>query len=591
MERSAVASPDAAVPTQPPDSAEWLGCILDALEHPLRPGRRWSHGFEPEALNPIVARLAENLQEVMLSDPIDRSASGEIQDAAMGVVHGLARMDNRGLRRAFPHLLAVAKGLSSGAADRSLNFALSMAARELDALDGDAGRCELRQRCVTALKDSISSRQLKVSAALAAFGRDDSSPLECLAKRYPGAIQTLDRGAGSITVEWPTSANQAPCKTVLRVPGCPPDGSIDQLRRQDAAIRLLDRFGEAPLHLKRKLWTFRPPEISTDGHDIHLGRLKVATVTPGGWVVDPDSVIHAKEALQPYNPDTSVPRAWMSRAREWPSTPFPSPRPREPLAMRGERPLRLVIQLAPDKATLSAAVAQRLRYPAEAVHIQADRFGGHRILGGAELLRNVGTGGPIKVELAGHGGRHARSDECLLSDYTAKALAERLALLMRRLRLDVPIQAVNLTACSLESPVFTRSFAAEFLAAAHDLGALSPCATVTAYAAPLAFKNDERTGEKLTSRETFIGHRASPAHAPGMTLIYTRDPVSGAILRQDKYAETDREFHPIDERRLVHWPRSPVEEIVTPPPEVVEHSTDYPVTAMPHPLSIGRWRT
>ncbi len=362
-------------------------------------------------------------------------------------------------------------------------------------------------------------------------------PLPLIAERRPDAIQRLDRETGTISLSLRAIDEGGWSRTVLQVPPCPAGASLSQRQRQDEAIVLLDRFCFLPLADGRPLLDHAPPRISTDGVEIRLGFLPLVRWDGRAWITDSTNLSHARELLR-----SSDARMTARVVREWPRSPYPLPD--EPRQVGHGGRLRLVVQLEDDPTTAEDASARVLRHPLSTVLIQADAFGGHRVVYGEAHLRGGLYRRQVKMELGGHGRREAGSDQPELSGYTSEGLAARLHALLDKLRFPLRIDQVNLTACALESPVFSRSFAAEFLTAAHERGLLLPEATVTAYASPIAFGLDRATGEKMQSRATLLAGRPE-VHAPGQTIVYKRDRASGQVLCRDKYAGVDGGFRPL----------------------------------------------
>jgi hypothetical protein len=366
-------------------------------------------------------------------------------------------------------------------------------------------------------------------------------PFPQIAKRHPEAIQRLDRAAGTITVVFRAIDDSGWARTVFEVPPCPPGASIVQRQRQDAAIALLDDFADAAFKSGHTLLSLATPRLGTDGREIRAGRLPLARLNGRGWETESDNVAHALKVLT-----GGVAHRTALAVRDWPEPPYPLPR--EPRQVRSAGRLRLIVQLEEDLITAQDAASRVLRHPSSTVLIQADPFGGHRVVYGAAHLSDGLYRRQVKVELGGHGGRREWSDEMALSGYTSEALAARLGDLLDRMRFPLRIDQVNLTACALESLVFPRSFAAEFLMAAHERRLLQPDATVTAYANDIKLNIRRDTGEKALSRATFLADLPE-IHAPGKTFVYKRDPMSGEVLCCDKYAQSG--FHPIDAQPAV----------------------------------------
>lgn len=376
-------------------------------------------------------------------------------------------------------------------------------------------------------------------------------PMPRLSASRPKATQTLDREHGVIAVRFSSDSEARPKRSILRFLPCPPGSSEVHLREQDAAIDLLDRFADARFGDLDCLWRLVPPELSTDGCVIRLGRLPVATVTPSGWVRDDRNVAHARAALDPGELEAAD-----RRVQEWRRAPFKLPE--ETPRLKQDSALRLVVQLSPELDLLTYAAAQRVTYPDDCVLIQANRHGVCRVIEGRHLLHDWRKGHPIKVEFFGHGGRLGTGDRPSLNGYTPETLAERLAQVMTSLKLQARVHAITLISCALASPAFPGHFAADFLIAARQRHLLRPTARVTAYTERVGMVVDRQTGRFLSHRLSVLPGGELLERAPGKTLIYKLDPSSGQVLWGDKYADAkdplnvdvdpdvDVVFHPID---------------------------------------------
>lgn len=509
----------------PPLPDERLGAILDALRAPLT-GDQFPP-MPPSRCQRARDDVARAWTEILIDERNPPGVSAAIDLAATSLCAGLADLNDSFIQEAHTLLGQAAVGLAAGMAEKVFALGLQRLATALNEADDLAPRRVLRSACSTAIETSMRTRRLDASAALVTFGRNDSRPLPLLHRHWPDARQRLDREAGVIRLSFPKSGQREPFETVLRFPPCPLSAPGRQALAQDAAIARLDRFLDGRVRRDdSKMSDWAAPEISLVGDEIRIGRLPVATLTPNGERFSRNARSHALEVLEPARWRTPPVQGWSRPA-------FPLRRMKRPGPH--DRQLRLVVQLEEDAITTRDAAAQKVRYPGQTILVQADRSGGHRILGGAPRPRHWLPDLTIKVELHGHAGRLGNSDELALSGYSAQALAERLAQVLDHLNCPTPVDAVNLTTCALASPVFPRDFAAEFLADAHRRQLLQPHATVTAYEDPISFDVDEHTGEKLRSRWTHFGKQPGEAHLPGKTWIYTRDPGSGDIRRRDKY--------------------------------------------------------
>ena len=349
-------------------------------------------------------------------------------------------------------------------------------------------------------------------------------PLPVLRSLMPEVRQHLNRRIGKVTL----SSRDQPLLLVLHLPPLAFPTDIEQRRRQDAHLALLDAFSvtvladEAPL--SRQLL---PPLITLTDEQFLMGTQAVVQRQPdGSWAFDADAVEVARHVYGPEGAvrpdDTSLPD-WQTPSRG---------RPRDTAAGARSDRMRLYLQMQDDPVMHTVGLALTRTHPDEVVWVQCHPTGAFRVIRGQSLLDNAAADARIKLIVSGHGHTSLHTRERLLSGRTARDLADELKRLIPRLRPQpLPkVERISLLSCALETPVAQRSFGREFAAAARGLGAAGM--ETTLYAQTLVV--DTHSGHLLKATQQ---HDEAPLRqgAAGTTWVFRSDPVTGVTTVRDKF--------------------------------------------------------
>ena len=359
---------------------------------------------------------------------------------------------------------------------------------------------------------------------------DDANPLSRLAAFMPLARQTIDRTAGTITIEWPLAKSGRQAATTLQFKRADAGGEADIRARQDIDIRTLDTFIVGAFMPYDALPVNAAPAlIRIDGDQLMAGRAVVAERKAGVWTTRREKLLEVQHALNPTlspGPFPSVDE-WAFHADGYV--------PRSHGDGVNSR-LLLILQMEPGEDGQGYAVQSIIDHPDDAVWIQVDPHGEHRVRSGGHLLERATDKTPIKLEVVGHGRNDLRTRAQTLAGYSSTELADRLASLQQDLRLRAKVERVALISCRLETPGVLHSFGADFLKEADRKGLTADSATIVSYGEVLLTPGLE---DDLLSRSTqqFPGAPVLE-HQPGVTWISRKDPLTGAIIQSDKYPAT-----------------------------------------------------
>jgi len=360
---------------------------------------------------------------------------------------------------------------------------------------------------------------------------DQEAPLQGMTGGKRLLRQTLDRAQGRIDIEFDLdldsifSDDGRAFKSTVYFDALPTGATSDMRLKQDRQIRQLDDFIRAHfLRVIDKPENSLPPEIRMKGDEIFVGKLRVATRLDDRWTGDAEAIKRAVATL------------WV---HDWTPASFPQTRGRlgvaRPSFGKGAKRLTLVLQMENDGVITRNGDIMVKQHPDETASVQLNREGGFRIVAGEDLIRGLGSGGLVKIVVIGHGIRRGNLDEPALSGYSPAALSSRVDTALRELRLPRRVDRVTLFSCTLESPVYPRSFASEFLLAADKAGFLRPQASVTAYAENVALSP---FGSRRTQPH---GDARMEVHRPETTFSFHIDAKTKTVVRTDKYPGTSED--------------------------------------------------
>lgn len=383
------------------------------------------------------------------------------------------------------------------------------------------------------LPDLLRDRVSSINRLREPFSRpvDDAAPLARLKGFMPKAIQSLDRGKGTLTIKWPGNPPRQQADSVLSFRPLDEGSGEEGRRLQDADIQALDEFiVSAFFDSVGTRQNATPSRLNLTEGVLTASKAVLARRVNDGWLRDTGVVLQTRAVLGKY-----VDRAPATGVSTWKDGLGDALKGKDGAATVIGKKLRLHVQIEDDETILGGARRVVRNHPDEVVWIQMDRHGKHRIIYGAHLLEQVRPDLPVKITIEGHGGHDEFTRSQVFAGFTANELADGLATLVASLKLESRARQGMLLGCSLVAPMVASDYAEQFLDVAIRKGVLHADAELTAYAAAVTMVDDLDLDFSPSKKTRRFRGEASRHHVPETTWSYKRQAATERVVRTDKH--------------------------------------------------------